>query len=149
MKRKDEYQKQQSLYPQITQISFICVICGWFSCLYHLASLERLRNPEVQVAAVQPEDCRRAVNKTRRTTLRNQKLRWVQQKPVIHGECAAKRSLQPEAQSNRVGPVCAQISLIDGRENVSGRNRRRIFLSKQVANPTKHVAAIVKRHDLH
>src|SRR6185503_16489873 len=111
--------------------------------------LKGLRNPKMQIAARQSEDCRRTIKNTCRTTLRNQKLRRVQQNSVIDSKRATKRSLQPETQANRVGPVRAQISLIDRRENVTRRNRRRIFLAKQVANPAKHVTAIVKRHDLH
>src|SRR5678815_3077998 len=45
--------------------------------------------------------------------------------------------------------MCTQIRLIDGRENISRRNRRRIFFPKEIANAAENVAAVVKRHNLH
>src|SRR5215217_2354122 len=68
--------------------------------------LERLRNPEVQVSAVQPEDCGRAVEiHTSWPTLRNQELRRFQQEPIVNGERTAKRSLHPESKAYGVGPM--------------------------------------------
>src|SRR5919206_3531429 len=88
--------------------------------------LERLGNPEMQVSARQPEDCRCAVEIHTVSTLRNQKLRRIQQHAVIDRERAAKRSLQTEPQTNRVGPMRTQVCPVNCVKKIAGR-RCRIF----------------------
>ena len=98
---------------------------------------------------MQTKDGGRAIKQKPRTTLGYQKLRWVQQKTVIHREGASKRSLEPESQSHRVGPMRSQIRFIDRRDKIARRHGCRIFLAKQLANAPEHIAAIVKRNNLH
>src|SRR5205085_8650256 len=59
---------------------------------------ERLRDAEMQIAAMQPKHRRCSVKRDSiRPTLRNQKLRRVQQEPVVNCQRAAERSLQTKA----------------------------------------------------
>src|SRR5215211_6847388 len=104
----------------------------------------------MQVSTMQTKYRRRAVKKnSTRPTLRNQKLRRVQQETVIYCQRAPKRSLETESQSDSVGPVRAQVCCINGREKIARRHWRGIILTKQIANPAENVATIVKRNCLH
>ena len=68
----------------------------------------------MQVSTMQTKDRRRSI-KAIWTTLRNQKLRRVQQKPIIDRKRAAERRLHPETKPHRVRPMRAQVCGIDRR----------------------------------
>src|SRR6185503_20996437 len=109
---------------------------------------ERLRDSKMQIPSMQTKYRRRSIEKSRWTTLRNQKLRRVQQKTVIHRQRATERRLESKSQSDSVGPMRTQVYGINRRQNISRRHRRRLVLAEQIPNSSKHVAAIVKRHHL-
>src|SRR6185295_4869212 len=97
----------------------------------------------------QPVNRRRSVKQhATRSALRDQKLRWIQQESVIDRECATKWRLNPEAQANRVSPMCAQVVLIDRRKNVARRNGSRIRFAEKIANSSEHIATVIERNCL-
>src|ERR1044072_1447225 len=110
---------------------------------------ERLRNPKLQIPLVKTEPRRRSIKRNPAwPTLRNQKLRRLQQPAVINRQRAAKRRLHTKTQTDGVGPMRAQVRGVDRRDDVTRRYRRLIVLTKQIANAPENVATVVKRHDL-
>ena len=102
----------------------------------------------MQSRAMQPKYRRRTVKASAWSTLRNQKLRRVQKKTIIDRQCAAYRRLPAQSKTDRVGPFRLQVFRLDKRENIAGRNGRRIALPKQIADASKNVASVIKRHYL-
>ena len=92
---------------------------------------------------------RRAIEQSGWTTLRNQKLRRIQQETVIHRQRATKRRLESKSQPDGVGPMRTQVDRPNRRKNISRRHWRGIVFSKQISNSSKDVTAIVKRHHLY
>jgi hypothetical protein len=84
--------------------------------------LEGLRNSEMELRTMKPEDRRRSVKiNAIGSTLWNQKLRWIQKEAIVNSEHATQWSLNSETKSYSVGPIRFQISAIDRGEQISRR----------------------------
>src|SRR5262249_26666878 len=68
---------------------------------------------------------------------------------VIHRQRASKRSFQPESEAHGIGPMRPEVCFIYRCQKISRWNGSRIFLAKHFTNAPEHIAAIVKRDNLH
>src|SRR5262249_57412160 len=78
-----------------------------------------------------------------RSTLRNQKLRRIQQPTVIYRERTTEWRLESKTKSNRVRPSCAQIMGIDYSLDIVRWNWRLIWLTKKISDSSVNVATVI------
>src|SRR5438876_4734123 len=94
------------------------------------------------VSALQAND-RRWSQCVVRAQLGNQKLRGIEQEPIINCQRAAERSLDAEAEADSMRPVCSQIYRC---QRIAGGVRFRV--AKDIAHAAKHIATIIEGHSL-
>src|SRR4029079_8737973 len=111
--------------------------------------LEGLRNSKVNVSSIQSIDSWCPVKQNpSRSSLGNQKLRWIQKVSIVNSECSTQRCLKPESESDSVAPARSQVVSVNGSQYVAWWNRSWIRFTKEITDPAIHVAAVVKWNDL-